>query len=232
MKDPSTPSASRRRPRPLHLVIIGAPKAFAACSSLLLLGLLLPLETSIVAAAAAAASASASAPSSTSSASSYGKPPCPEGTLESSILGRTLCATSCQDGGTPSCPPKPPGSVAEPQCILQVPKESGGTVPGTWAGQKYCGLVCTADSYCPPGSKCTRLEVGQGDAFMKENPLATVSPILVPQDNVLGVCTYKAKKQKKGKEKKGQVLDLSMKLLGLQVLKQHSIQPPPGTTEL
>mmetsp|Transcript_14532 Transcript_14532/g.36881 ORF Transcript_14532/g.36881 Transcript_14532/m.36881 type:complete len:181 (+) Transcript_14532:58-600(+) len=159
---------------------------------------------------------------------SYSKPPCQSGEMLASVSGRVVCAPTCDEGG--GCRmDKPAGTVADPRCILQPLAHVAGQIPGTYQGQKFCGLVCTADSYCPTGSKCTKLLVGSGEED-KDNPLSTISTVLIPQEDVKGVCTYKAKKRKK--KDPTQVLELSMKKLAYEVMRERHVMPPPGHTEL
>ncbi|CAE6965052.1 SPCC736.13 [Symbiodinium sp. KB8] len=53
--------------------------------------------------------------------------------------------------------------------------------------QRYCGLECRGDSYCPRGSKCTFIDVSaEIDEYGDVNPLARNYPHLISDDLLTG----------------------------------------------
>eukprot|EP00928_Gymnodinium_smaydae_P022515 TRINITY_DN18881_c0_g2_i1.p1 TRINITY_DN18881_c0_g2~~TRINITY_DN18881_c0_g2_i1.p1 ORF type:complete len:212 (+),score=29.09 TRINITY_DN18881_c0_g2_i1:55-636(+) len=157
------------------------------------------------------------------------KPPCGAGEVKANVSHRVLCTKECKNVGE-SCGDAVPGVLAEPRCVLQLPRQHG--------RQTYCALACSANSYCPKGTRCTKNMVGEtslkslggsgSNDYDDDNPLVNVSPMLLPPDSILGVCTYKAKS---GKEKK-KVLELTMRPLAIEAMKKRGISLPPGRQEL
>eukprot|EP00746_Dinoflagellata_sp_MGD_P025759 gnl/MRDRNA2_/MRDRNA2_160674_c0_seq1.p1 gnl/MRDRNA2_/MRDRNA2_160674_c0~~gnl/MRDRNA2_/MRDRNA2_160674_c0_seq1.p1 ORF type:complete len:193 (+),score=43.63 gnl/MRDRNA2_/MRDRNA2_160674_c0_seq1:65-643(+) len=161
----------------------------------------------------------------------YGKPPCKEGEEYVTVLGRVVCTTQC--GHTKemtACPPKPKGAFADTGCILSERKAEKGHLP-----KMFCGLVCTANSYCPSGARCAKPEIGKKtDKDAKnDNPedysdrtlWDTVSPYLMSDERLKGVCTYKAATKKKKVGPKELKLALSFQQ---EIMDDFNIQPAPG----
>lgn len=122
----------------------------------------------------------------------YNKPPCEDGETYATLFGQVLCTSECSPGG--QCPyGKPPETFADPKCVLEV--DAGEKAGGSDKTQPtYCGLVCTAKSYCPRGAVCTKGKPGSivtQDEY-GDNPLG----LPVAAEDFKGVCTFKAKKKK------------------------------------
>mmetsp|Transcript_46783 Transcript_46783/g.100167 ORF Transcript_46783/g.100167 Transcript_46783/m.100167 type:complete len:352 (+) Transcript_46783:193-1248(+) len=86
---------------------------------------------------------------------------CESGETTGEVQGETgsICAPRCVGTGF-TCPLEvPPGTTAQPQCMLQ-------DVTSAF----YCGLLCTVDSQCPSGAACKR--VGSPEVSMCVHPLS------------------------------------------------------------
>eukprot|EP00930_Biecheleria_cincta_P032814 TRINITY_DN22747_c0_g1_i1.p1 TRINITY_DN22747_c0_g1~~TRINITY_DN22747_c0_g1_i1.p1 ORF type:complete len:198 (-),score=37.79 TRINITY_DN22747_c0_g1_i1:19-612(-) len=167
----------------------------------------------------------------------YAKPPCGADEVQASLRDRTLCTVSCKEdaGGVASssdgliegCPSdKPKDAFAKPKCLLAPAPKGDRSHPDQ--RKRYCGLACKGNSYCPAGSKCTLVNAtSEQDEYGDMNPLGMNYPHLVTPDDLVGVCTYRAKKQRKGTGAE-QRLELKFsKALTLEILREKNIRPPP-----
>jgi len=84
--------------------------------------------------------------------SHYEKPPCQSDEMEAQIQGTNgeVCAPSCDSGACPRDVPQ--GTSARPTCALQ----------DSASGSKYCALMCLADSQCPSGASCAKVQAFLG----------------------------------------------------------------------
>mmetsp|Transcript_22552 Transcript_22552/g.48162 ORF Transcript_22552/g.48162 Transcript_22552/m.48162 type:complete len:205 (-) Transcript_22552:73-687(-) len=120
----------------------------------------------------------------------YGKPPCEPGEVYASLWGRVFCTSPCETAGG-ACPAgKPAGTFAEPQCVVEVDRGTAHAQDKTQP--THCGLVCTANSYCPRGSRCTK---GTPDSMVTKDMDNTIGMPFAPED-FKGVCTFKARERK------------------------------------
>uniref|UniRef100_A0A7S0FPR0 Uncharacterized protein n=1 Tax=Pyrodinium bahamense TaxID=73915 RepID=A0A7S0FPR0_9DINO len=134
----------------------------------------------------------------------YGKPPCELGETYAALFGRVLCTTECDDQG--ACPgDKPEGTFADPRCVIEVEDGTDNGGQGKKANPTYCGLVCTSNSYCPPGGRCTKGRAGS--LVTKDEDNALGMPV-APED-FKGVCTFKAKSRRSKKSSPPKEMRLS-----------------------
>mmetsp|Transcript_21491 Transcript_21491/g.50019 ORF Transcript_21491/g.50019 Transcript_21491/m.50019 type:complete len:187 (-) Transcript_21491:324-884(-) len=123
----------------------------------------------------------------------YGKPPCESGETYAALFERVLCTSECDDAG--ACPQdKPEGTFADPKCVVEVDDGTEGS-PNRKASPTYCGLVCTSNSYCPKGSRCTKGKAGSLVTKDEDNALG----MPVAAEDFKGVCTFKAKGSRSNK---------------------------------
>ncbi|OLQ03660.1 putative oxidoreductase [Symbiodinium microadriaticum] len=119
----------------------------------------------------------------------YEKPPCSDGETLATFRGRSLCVSDCTGeaaDASAECPQeKPKDTFGKPACFM-VPAPKGDTSHPSMR-QRYCGLECRGDSYCPRGSKCTFIDVSaEIDEYGDVNPLARNYPHLISDDLLTG----------------------------------------------
>eukprot|EP00927_Polykrikos_kofoidii_P007955 TRINITY_DN13279_c0_g1_i1.p1 TRINITY_DN13279_c0_g1~~TRINITY_DN13279_c0_g1_i1.p1 ORF type:complete len:177 (-),score=29.61 TRINITY_DN13279_c0_g1_i1:36-566(-) len=149
-------------------------------------------------------------------AATYGRPPCSSGETYVTFGNRVFCAPAC-DGKGQCAKEKPNGAFGDPACALIDMRKD--------FQKSYCGLTCTANSYCPDGMKCSKPKVGDGDPA---NPFRDQLPDLMPQDSIQGLCTYKRDKQVEKESK----LEKPVKTMisnrhAKSIMEKFGIMPPP-----
>eukprot|EP00747_Dinoflagellata_sp_TGD_P167938 gnl/TRDRNA2_/TRDRNA2_193278_c0_seq1.p1 gnl/TRDRNA2_/TRDRNA2_193278_c0~~gnl/TRDRNA2_/TRDRNA2_193278_c0_seq1.p1 ORF type:complete len:187 (+),score=40.77 gnl/TRDRNA2_/TRDRNA2_193278_c0_seq1:60-620(+) len=121
----------------------------------------------------------------------YGKPPCQAGETYAHLYQeRVLCTSPCVHNA--DCPTgKADGVFADPQCVL-VSNATAAENSTAGAQQKFCGLWCTSDSYCPKGGRCTK---GKADSMVANGIKDSLKDFFkgVDVDQFRGVCTFKPK---------------------------------------
>jgi len=143
----------------------------------------------------------------------YNKPPCQQMQTYAQLFDRVLCTSECTKK-TPCPAHKPLGTFADAQCVLEIHPDHK---PNNTESTMYCGLVCTANSYCPKGSRCTKGAPGSMITKSDDDAYASILPGSAA-DQFRGVCTFKAKSKKSSKDKERLQLQLS-KVLAVDVLK-------------
>ncbi|CAK0907415.1 unnamed protein product [Prorocentrum cordatum] len=94
--------------------------------------------------------------------------------------------------------------------------------------QFNAGREGTADA-----SKCTKEKIGtdgKTDGEEDESPFAHMDTILLPEDSVKGVCTYKAKRRKAKSQVEGSEPPVKLRMARSwtnQMLKDRGVQPSP-----
>ncbi|CAK0850426.1 unnamed protein product [Prorocentrum cordatum] len=122
----------------------------------------------------------------------YARPPCGPNETYAKLFGtRVLCTSPCGRKGRCS-PDKPDGTFAEPKCVLEVDPGQEGAKQGQPNKPTYCGLVCTSNSYCPKGSRCTK---GKEDSMVAKG-LDDSLGLGLSADDFKGVCSFKEKANK------------------------------------